>query len=205
MGGVGSGRYYCFGAKTTADSCARIDVNYLNRRGDLTPGRSWWLFWTRNGEPSSNIQGRTEADRVMLMYRFRRNEGEWQHVEQPVQIVRTPCNYGGSRPWFRCPGVVHGRVCGRRVGTLYAAGKYFLCRHCYDLGYQTRQESYADRMVTKAYKLRRRLGGEVRIDDYLPPKPKGMHCKTYNRICMEIQKAERSSLMMIAARFGFLR
>src|SRR5262249_41182813 len=32
--------------------------------------------------------------------------GEWHDVEETVRIVRIPCRFGGSRPYFACPGVV---------------------------------------------------------------------------------------------------
>ncbi|MHC4354801.1 MAG: hypothetical protein ACYS0H_19035, partial [Planctomycetota bacterium] len=36
----------------------------------------------------------------------------------------------------------NGVYCGRRVGTLYlvSGGKYFGCRHCYNLSYESRNE-----------------------------------------------------------------
>jgi hypothetical protein len=46
-----------------------------------------------------------------------------------VPLEWTACNFGGERPWFICPGA----GCSRRVAVLHAAGKHFLCRHCYDL------------------------------------------------------------------------
>jgi hypothetical protein len=32
--------------------------------------------------------------------------GEWHDVKETVRIVRIPCRFGGSRPYFACPGVV---------------------------------------------------------------------------------------------------
>ncbi|MEI6127263.1 MAG: hypothetical protein WCQ99_12005 [Pseudomonadota bacterium] len=53
-------------------------------------------------------------------------------------MTTTLVYFGGSRYWFLCPG----RGCGRRVGKLYGAGKYFLCRHCYNLTYDSCRESH---------------------------------------------------------------
>ena len=54
---------------------------------------------------------------------------------QEVDVISTPGRYGGFLRWFMCPG------CGRRVGKLYLpVGRCaFLCRHCYNLGYQAQQ------------------------------------------------------------------
>ena len=62
---------------------------------------------------------------------------EWRGVQmaQEISLGWTSCNYGGRRPWFICGN------CGRRVAVLYGAGKYFACRHCYDLTYRSCQES----------------------------------------------------------------
>jgi hypothetical protein len=75
-------------------------------------------------------------DKLVLSYRSTLG-GEWEDVKEPVSLEWTPCNFGGERPWFVCPGVVNGKRCGRRVAILYGPGKYFLCRHCYDLRYES--------------------------------------------------------------------
>ena len=64
--------------------------------------------------------------------------GEKTKMEYKVDITDTPCHLGGVRYWFICPL----RNCGRRVGKLYLplGGKYFACRHCYDLTYRSCQE-----------------------------------------------------------------
>jgi hypothetical protein len=61
---------------------------------------------------------RAEANRVFLTYRHRSSGEDWKDEEYPVRVVQTPCNLGGSRPWFICP--VLG--CGRRVAILYEGG-----------------------------------------------------------------------------------
>ncbi len=79
-------------------------------------------------------------------------------MHETVGIVRVPCRLGGSRPYFLCPGVVNGIVCGRRVAKLYGAGHYFLCRHCYGLTYSSQSENDYDRKLRRANKFRTRLG-----------------------------------------------
>ena len=39
---------------------------------------------------------------------------EWRSVSEAIPIVRAPCRFGGTRPWFICPGVVNGIACRRR-------------------------------------------------------------------------------------------
>ena len=40
-------------------------------------------------------------------------------LRETVRIVRVPCRFGGTRPYFICPGVVNGIPCGRRVVKLH--------------------------------------------------------------------------------------
>jgi len=202
MGGSGSGNCYRYSKKDTVDGLKAIDINWLNRKGYLQPGRFFTLSWTYGGEPSGWIQARTEQDRLILEYRWRYAGGEWESVEEPVNLTWTPCNYGGRRPWFICPGVKAGRVCGRRVGKLYSAGKYFLCRHCYDLTYQTRREDYSGRLMLKAQNIQTRLGGQAGAAHPFPDKPKGMHWSTYSRLCREYEEYDTLSWIAVGERFG---
>lgn len=205
MGGSGSGRWFWHSSKDTADSCRRIDINFMLRQGYLRPGRQFALSWKRGNESCGWIGGVAKENHVVFAYKARERGGEWQDIEETVPIVYTPCNYGGQRPWFICPGVISGRTCRRRVGTLYGGGWYYLCRHCYDLAYQSQREDVGDRLLSKAQAIRKRLGGSQSVDDVFPPKPKGMHWKTYTMLCEEARQAERISLHMTAVRFGLYR
>lgn len=97
-------------------------------------------------------------------------------------MVRAPCRFGGTRPYFICPGVVNGVVCGRRVAKLYGSGRYFLCRHCYRLRHASQSEGAWDRTLRRANKIRQRLGGDPGLAALFPPKPKGMWRRTYERL-----------------------
>ena len=126
----------------------------------------------------------------MLSYRHRLNGGEWNDVEEPVAIVRVPCRYGGSRPYFICPGVVNGVACGRHVAKLHGPGRYFLCRHCYRLAYAGQSEDTWDRTLRKANKIRTRLGGNPGMAEIFPERPKGMWRRTYERLRNDVFEAE---------------
>ena len=117
---------------------------------------------------------------MVLSYKYRHNGGEWESVEEPIPILRVACRFGGTRPYFICPGVVNGITCGRRVTKLYGPGRYFLCRHCYQLAYQSQREQPCWRAQRRACKLWRRLGRNS--DDNFIPRPKGMHERTYQNL-----------------------
>jgi hypothetical protein len=133
MGGFGSGRPSCSGRGKVED-CRSIDVVRLHKAGYLQPGRSGGWQWTHGGETVASINVHAGTDRVSLSYCVRIGDGDWEDVNESVRVVRVPCRFGGSRPYFVCPGVVNGIACGRRVSKLYGPGRYFLCRHCYRLG-----------------------------------------------------------------------
>jgi hypothetical protein len=135
------------------------------------------------------------------MYRIRtRNEGE-EDVEQTVRIVRVPCRFGGSRPYFVCPG----SSCGRRVAKLHGPGRHFLCRHCYGLAYQSQREQRRDRALRRANAIRMRLGGEPRLARAFPEKPKGMHWRTYERLRSQVQQIEIAAAEHFAAQLSRLK
>jgi hypothetical protein len=64
------------------------------------------------------------------------------NVDYRVWLAATRPRFGGRRWWFLCPLSRDGRQCGRRVGklSLPPGGRYFGCRHCYDLTYTSAQE-----------------------------------------------------------------
>jgi hypothetical protein len=181
MGGPGSGNWYR-SSKGTTEAARRIDIRYLKKRGFLQPGTYGSLSWTCGGEPSGSIRFATSADWIQLIYRSREYGGDWEDVDYCVDFDETECHYGGIRKWFLCPG----RDCGRRVAVLYGPGKYFLCRHCYDLGYASQNENKAQRVARKSRKIIERLGGDP-YSDFYPDKPKGMHHRTYDK---RIEQAE---------------
>jgi hypothetical protein len=124
-------------------------------------------------------------------------EGHKEDVRYKVPLSWTTCNFGGERSWFVCPGVINGRYCGRRVAKLYLKHRYFLCRHCQDLTYESRQVAKKHRALHKCQKIRRRLGGTANMMQPFPPPPKGMHVDTYLRLWLEHDKAEREHLKAV--------
>jgi hypothetical protein len=123
-------------------------------------------------------------------------DDEKRDISYLVPIEYTDCNFGGSRPWFRCPPDAGG--CGRRVGKLYLPiytdQDRFLCRECYDLGYRSSRTSGDD---LKQAELRyRRAFAKADAEDrrphpngepYFPDKPKGMHWDTFDDLLADVR------------------
>jgi hypothetical protein len=189
------GRPYGSG-RATCESCKSIDVRRWHRQGKLHAGQCFPWAWSRGGEPAGNINVRTEADAVTLIYRSRSpGDSEWKSVEQRVPITWTACHLGGRRPWFVCSVYSGGRYCGRRVALLYAAGELFACRRCYGLAYASQQEPLRNRGLGKAQKIRTRFGGSPNMREAFPDKPKGMHWRTYERLRFVHDIAEARSML----------
>ena len=192
MGGFRSGRRSGSG-REKAEDCRSIEVNRLHREGCLRPGWVGRTLWTRYGEQIASINMRADHDRLHLAYCVRTGGGEWQDVAETVRIVCVRCRFGGMRPYFVCPGVVSGIVCGRRVAKLYGSGRYFLCRHCYRLAHASQSDDVWDRTLRRANKIRRRLGGDPGMFARFPERPKGMWRRTYERLRHEVIAAEMNA------------
>jgi hypothetical protein len=76
---------------------------------------------------------------LRLAYTVTPSGGDPTECEYWLPLEYTPCNFGGVRPWFRCPA----DGCGERVGTLHRppGRNLFACRECYDIGYLTSRRS----------------------------------------------------------------
>jgi hypothetical protein len=149
MGGYGSGRRYGY-CKTLVEDCIHIDIRYLSRNGYLKPGMRYSLGW-QNG---CDILIETTPAALSLIYSISSNGREQENVCFKAPISWTPCNYGGKRPWFKCPG------CGRRAAKLYLVSRYFLCRHCNNLAYSSQRESKQMRELSQLMKAQMFFYGE---------------------------------------------
>jgi len=67
-----------------------------------------------------------------------------------------------------CPGA----GCDQRVAVLYGPGRYFLCRHCYDLVYESQREDKTHRALRRVQKIRERLRGNMSMAEPFPEKSK---------------------------------
>ena len=197
MGGFGSGPRR--GGKYTTSDLRALDIRRLQRDGLLIPGSFFNWQWSINGEKVADINIRIEADNVILNYRSRSNVDEWQPIEYPVFLERTPCNLGGQRAWFLCPA----RGCGRRVAILFG-GSIFACRHCHELAYQCQRETEDDRAMRRAEKIRLRLGWEPGIANPEGSKPKGMHWRTFRTLKADHDTFAEESWMGLAKRLGLI-
>jgi len=183
MGGFGSGIWRDRGADRCEDY-HRIDLSYMARHGLLKPFWSGSLMWSRGGQRTGDIRYTVLPHALRLDYRTRpTGTTEWTEIREDVPFAWTGTAFGGQRRWLTC------LSCGRRCRILYG-GHYFRCRQCYRLTYSSQYESAGERALTRAQNVRIKLGGSGSMDDFFPPKPKGMHWRTYRRLYEQDQAQE---------------
>jgi len=197
MGGRGSGRRNSYGAfAALCHNQHALDLAWLKRRKLLIAGNWSTVTWSQGGRETGKIRIETLSPRaIRLVYRTRVYGGAWQDVSEVMSIVETPTNFGGRRQWLTC------LTCGRRCRKLYG-GTHFRCRHCHGLKYESQYESALERAASRCHKIRDRLGYRGALDEPFPPKPKGMHRTTYERLRAEEQRLQRCWWSGVAKKFN---
>ena len=153
---------------------ARHSQSLANRRG-LRFGRQF-LSYTSVGPASSSL-GRPGA----LKFSY---QASGIPVEYEVSVVKTRMHFGGHREWLVCP------RCQKRFAILYLADRYFACRRCNGLFYQTNHEHRAGRNLIKAERLWKRAGHEFSGEGQ---RPRYMQWATYNRLMERADEAYMAS------------
>jgi hypothetical protein len=96
--------------------------------------------------------------------------GQWWPIDSEMLEHRS------IQWWFVCP---HTGQFAERMHL--PSGAYtFACRKACRLAYRSQRETPRDRALSGAFALRRKLGADGGIGDYVT-KPKGMHWRTFER------------------------
>lgn len=157
--------------KDKADDCDDIDVFWLRRHGYFCGLKSGGIKWTNGWGRESSVSLTVNIMNAPKYIEFNytgtdQSSGKKTDYCYQVNLTTSICHFGGERYWFLCPLKRSGMWCGRRVAKLYLVGKYFGCRECYDLTYDSRCErrtgtyGYLGRMFkaeAKAGRLHKRL------------------------------------------------
>jgi hypothetical protein len=101
--------------------------------------------------------------------------------DQRITFVSRPRHFGGKQWYFICP------VTNKRASVLWKppGAKEFCTRHAWgrQVAYRSQFQSIYDRGHAGKAKIKARLIGDLDPDDWeLPPKPKWMRWRTYNRL-----------------------
>ena len=148
-----------------------LDVRALHRRSLLALGSTFSWTWSRGGDTVGTIDVQVPNGSTVHL-NYRRN-GAPRH--DAIDLRRSACAYGGTRPWFTCP------RCRRRVAIVYL-GNATGCRQCLHLRYPSQSEDFLGRSWRRTGRILRKLGRDA---DDVPRRPSGMRQGTYGRLVDE--------------------
>lgn len=186
------GRYY-WSKKQEADNLKKISVYFLKKHGYLDwgwhSGTITWSLWNGEITASVDIQSCVSGREQYIRFIYSQTDrytGEQNDLDYKIPLTTTPCYFSGKRYWFICPWYTNGNYCGRRVGVLYLGGKYFACRHCYNLTYKSRNLSGVYKIAgsTISFPELDRLKSEVKRSYYA-----GKITRKYKRYLEKQKKA----------------
>jgi hypothetical protein len=201
VGGFNSGRR---GGLATVEGCRSLVLDICavvrpvttelrqQRLGPITErqiveaGAKRWT-WTRHDEAKPwamvevRLSLRQDRGLARLTFNVPHHHRPTGPQDQTVELVATPCPFGGVRWWWICPAT------GRRCAKLYLpnGGLRFLSRGrgAYRLAYASQRADDMQRSHGRLARLHRRLGGQYRFVDEPPPsRPKWMRRATYGRL-----------------------
>lgn len=124
-----------------------MDINWMIREGifDGSGCRSDTLRWTlrSTGQETASLGYEVNIPQRWIRLRYRSHRVD-EDFDYKVPLTTSALPWGGVRWWFTCALTCDGRYCGRRVGKLYLppGGRYYGCRHCYSLTYESCRDSH---------------------------------------------------------------
>lgn len=176
---------------------------YLNKNSCFSAGGIVWTFGFSDNKSrigfiisNSDCTSTKNKEYVKLQYNYTEMNGGKSEMDYRVPLTTTPCNFGGVRYWFVCPLSKNGLYCGRRVGVIYSIGKWFGCRHCGEIAYQTQFEGGKFRIGSVCEPDVDRAFGEIKIKYY-----KNKPTRRYKRY-LRLRKKMDDAWLRATTKFG---
>lgn len=166
--------------KAFTDHKLELDIRRMKRSGALLTNYPFKWVWSIDNKVIGSVKVQVHRDHLVLTEHFEAYGVGVDPCVRRLQITYTACKFGGVRPWFICPST----GCGKRSAILYG-GPRFVCRDCHNLAYRSQNEGEIDRLMSRAEKIRRRLGWRPGFANPHGTKPKGMHWITYAEYCRQ--------------------
>ena len=158
----------------------KLDLNRLIRQGAVRPGFStepYLIQWTRRGEVIAF---------VLITANLCDPATSWLRIQAPtidqkITLISCARHFGGRQWYFFCP-ITH-----RRASVLWMppGAKEFCSRQTWGkkVAYRSQFQTIYNRGHAGKAKIKARLIGDLDPDDWeLPPKPKWMRQRTYDRL-----------------------
>ena len=216
MGGFGSGRQ---GSLPVIENGLKLDLRRMRKQGQFIPDVSFAggrLVWsdTHSGAQVANIGfsfcSSGDHPWFRVQYTTTQRASEPQKIDEKFNLERFSQPYGGYRWNFICP------QSSKRAQCLYLppGATRFRSRHGFrvPLQYRSQCEDTTSRHITQMHKVTYKVldagkpewREKYRAWDF-PPKPPGMHWRTYNRLEERYDYYDAASAAAIAEcilRFG---
>jgi hypothetical protein len=176
-------------SKIVKEDCKNFSIYNLKKWGVIKNNYySGSIIWTNNHTgKEDNIQYilNLENQYLEVRYKLRHDPSEeWKSIEYQIPLTKTACHFGKERYWFICPMSKKGQYCGKRVAKLYLSPyhDYFVCRHCLNLTYDSRNKNRRGRygyvgMFLELDEEVRKLEEQIKI-----PYRAGKPTKKYRRL-----------------------
>lgn len=142
MGGYGSGRRWgaVSSVRCTVENSHILDgynlLPKLFKEIGINQFGSGEITWSRNNAVYAKVSYVLNGLKIKLDYILNKEKD----ISYNISLTTTPQPKGGYRYWFLCPL----KVCGRMSAKLYLpnGALYFGCRRCYNLTYESCNESH---------------------------------------------------------------
>ena len=181
----------------------KLDLNKLMRDGLAKSGerRRGIISWSYSATGKAIASGLFTSELSWPLRGWMRLE--LGSLDQWFNLVTEPRHFGGRQWYFSCP------YTGRRASILWKppGAREFRSRQAWGrcVAYGSQFETWHDRACSAARAARYRLGGAEYADfgGEIPPKPKGMHWRTYEEKIERIEAYENacnSCLLRLIAR-----
>ncbi|MFZ4605739.1 MAG: hypothetical protein ACOYM5_05730 [Caulobacter sp.] len=155
MGGYFSGRHRTK-SRGTVDEAQRLDLSRLRRLKFLKPDSlvRGPIYWTCRGERSGSITLTVDLTSLDGAHARLAYTAGGEAKVQVVQLVASPCRFGGHRYYWLCP------VTMQRCTVLAYAGGRFASRQAQRLAYATQSADALDRLGRARDKAEARARGQ---------------------------------------------
>jgi len=169
----------------------------MKRRDMLRPGASGTLSWSVGDRRTIMVAYECHEDRITVNPTPLYSDLDRQPGTQTFRFDTTPCNFGGERRWFLCPG------CSRRVAVLCGVNEVFRCRLCHRLPYLSQNTTVLRRLIRRRQDIGKRIFEDG--DGRRRHRRKGLHKQTFARKLRHYFEIERQINGMCLMRIDRLR
>ena len=154
----------------------------------LLPGELRFQEWQDGLIVGLRYEKENNKRRITLSYGLRFENETNEDFNYSVRLTRTRCHFTGIRYWFVCPLLKKDgeTPCRKRVAVLYKppGKKYFGCRDCHNLTYESRSLTQFQR----ACKLFHFLEIKRQIEELSTKVYKGRRTRKYNALLKKSNK-----------------